>query len=67
MKGTPHADNAGVVSRSQRRLEKMMAVIVTACEAFLLTILESKTEIMRLTTRDGGKLSLNVAAAVEFV
>ena len=37
--GTLYADDAGTVSRSPGELERMMAVIVTACSAFGLTFL----------------------------
>lgn len=41
----------------------MMAVLVTGCEAFGLTISEAKTEIMCQKTTDGGSVSFNVTTA----
>ena len=52
--GMLYADDVGIVSRSPEGLEKMMTVIVTACAAFGLTVLEAKTEIMCLQTKGGG-------------
>ena len=40
-----------------------MTVIVTACSAFGLTVSESKTDIMRLQTKGGGKVSFTIKAA----
>ena len=46
--GMLYADDAGIVPRSPEGLEKMMAVIATACASFELTVSEAKTEIMCL-------------------
>ena len=46
--GILYADDAEIVSRSPEGLEKMMAVIATACASFELTVSEAKTEIMCL-------------------
>ena len=46
-----YADDTAVVSQSPEQLRKMMVVNVTVCEAFGLTVLEAKTEIMCLRTR----------------
>ena len=46
--GMLYADDADIVSRSPEGLEKILTVIVTACAAFGLTVLEAKTEIMCL-------------------
>ena len=53
-----YADGAGIVSRSLVGLERMMAVILTACSASGLTISEAKTKIMCLQTEHGGKVSV---------
>ena len=39
--GLLYADDAGIVSRSSKRLERMMTVIVTACSSVGLTVSES--------------------------
>ena len=72
--GILYADDAEIVSRSPEGLEKMMAVIVTACAAFGLTVSEAKTEIMCLQTKGGARVPFTVTAAgqvykqtVEFV
>ena len=57
------ADDAGIVSRSSERLERMMTVVVTACSAFGLTVSEATTEIMCLQTIGGGKVSSTINAA----
>ena len=69
-----YADDAGIVSRSPEGLEKMLTVIVTACDAFGLSVSEAKTEIMFLQTEGGGHVPFTVSAAgqvyrqtVEFV
>ena len=74
LEGMLYADDAGIVSRSPERLEKMMTVIVTACAAFGLTVSEAKTEIMCLRTKGGGHVPFTVTGAgqvykqtVEFV
>lgn len=41
----------------------MMTVIVTTCACFGLTVLEAKTEIMRLQTKHGEDVPFNVTAA----
>ena len=48
--GMLYADDAGVVSKSQEGLTKMMAVIVTVFEAAGLTVSGKKTEIMLFRT-----------------
>ena len=58
-----YADNAGIVSRSSERLERMMTVIVTACSSFGLTVSEAKTEKMCVETKDGRKVSFTINAA----
>ena len=60
--GELYADDADIVSRSSEGLERMMMVIVTACSAFGLTVLEAKTEIMCLQTKGGGKVSFTMNA-----
>ena len=50
-----YADDAGIVSRSSERLERMMTAIVTACSSFGLTVSVAKTEIMCLETKGGGE------------
>ena len=55
--GMLYADDAGIVPRSPEGLEKMMAVIVTACAAFGLTVSEAKMEIMCL--QDGDHVPAN--------
>ena len=42
--GMIYADDAAVVSQSPEHLTKVMVVIVTVCEAFGLTVSETKTE-----------------------
>ena len=61
--GMLYADDAGIVSRSSERLERMVTVIVTACSSFGLTVSVTKTEIMCLETNGGGKVSFTVNAA----
>ena len=61
--GMLYADNAGIVSRSSEGLERMMAVIVTACSSFRLTVSEAKTVIMCMQTEGGGKVSFTINAA----
>ena len=61
--GMLYADDAGIVSRSSERLEKIMTVIVTACSSFGLTVSEAKTEIMCLQTLGGGEVSFPINAA----
>ena len=40
-----------------------MTVIVTACAAFDLTVLEAQTKIICLQTKDGGNVPSTVTAA----
>ena len=61
--GVLYADDAGIVSRSQKGLESMVTVIVTACSAFELTVFEAETELMLLQTKGGGKVSFAINAA----
>ena len=42
------ADDAGIASRSQASLEKMMTVIVEVCAAFGLIVSEKKTVTMHM-------------------
>ena len=53
--GMLYADDAGIVSRSSERLERMMTVIVTSCSAFGLTASEPKKQIMCLQIKGGGR------------
>ena len=46
------ADDTRVVSQSLEQLRKMMGVIVVVCAAFGLTVLEAKTEITWLRTKE---------------
>ena len=60
-----YADDAGIVSRSSERLERMMTVIVTTCSSFGLAVSEAKTETMCLQTKGGWKVSfINAAGQV---
>ena len=61
--GMLYADDAGIVSQSLEGLERMMAVFVTACSSFGLTVSEAKTGIMCLETKGGGKVSFTINAA----
>ena len=61
--GMLYADDAGIVSRSSERLERMTTVIVTACSSFGLTVSEANTEIVCLQTKGGGKVSFTINAA----
>eukprot|EP00904_Undaria_pinnatifida_P013113 jgi/Undpi1/8932/HiC_scaffold_26.g11393.m1 len=58
-----YADDAGILSRPSKGLERMMTVIVTACSSFGLTVSEAKTEKMCLETKSGGKVSFTINAA----
>ena len=58
-----YADDAEIVSRLPEELDKIMAVIVTACAAFGLTVSEAKTEIMCLQTKGGGHVPFTVTVA----
>ena len=69
-----YADDAGIISRSPKGLEKMITAMVTACAAFGLTVSEAKTEIACLQTKGGEHMPFTVTAAgqvykqtVEFV
>ena len=57
-----YADEAGIVSRSSERLERMMTVIVTSCSAFGTQVSKAKTEIICLQTKGGGKVSSTMNA-----
>ena len=52
--GNLHADDAGIVSPSPGGVERMVAVVVTACSAFGLTVSETNTEITCQQTKVGG-------------
>ena len=43
--------NPAVIAQSPEQLRKMMAIIVTVCALFGITVSETKTEIMCLRTR----------------
>ena len=43
-----YADDAGIASRSQASLEKMMTAIVEVCAAFGLLVSEKKTVTMHM-------------------
>ena len=58
-----YADDAGIISRSPKGLEKMITAMVTACAAFGLTVSEAKTEIMCLQTKGGGHMLFTFTAA----
>ena len=62
--GVLYADDAVIVSRSSRGLEKMMTVIVTACSSFGLTVSEAKPDIMCLETKGVGKVSFTINSQV---
>ena len=51
--GMLYADDAGIVSRSSERLERMMTVIMTGYSVFGLMVSEAKTETMCLQTKYG--------------
>ena len=61
--GMLYADDAGIVSRSSERLERMMTAIMTACSSFGLTVSGAKTEITCLETKSGEKVSFTINAA----
>ena len=61
--GMLYADDAGIVSRSLKGLERMMTVIVIACSSFELTVSEAKTEKMCLQAKGGRKASFTINAA----
>ena len=48
-----YADDAAVVSQSPEQLRMIMVVIVTVCEAFVLTVSEAKTEIDNVFANEG--------------
>ena len=58
-----YADDAGIVSRPLEGLERMMTVIVNACSQIGFTVSQAKTEIMRLQTKSGRKVSFTMDAA----
>ncbi len=61
--GLLYADDAGVVSRTQASLSKMMSAIVCTCREFGLTVSESKTETMHMRVRDGEAVAMRIEAA----
>ena len=61
--GMLYADDAGIVSGYSKRLERIMAVIVTACSSLGYAVSEAETEIMCLQTKGGGKVSFTINAA----
>ena len=61
--GMLYADDAGIVSRLPGRLERMMTVVITASSAFALAVSEAKTDVICQQKKNGGKVSLTVAAA----
>ena len=52
--GMLYADDAGIVSRSPERLEKMMTVIVTVCAAFGLTYRKPRRRSCACNQKVGG-------------
>ena len=58
-------DDAGVVLQSPEQMMKIMGVIAVVCIAFGLTVLEAKTEVMRLRTKEMSEPTVifNVEAA----
>jgi hypothetical protein len=58
-----YADDAGIASRTQESLSKMMEVIVTTCAEFGLTVSEKKTESMYIATRSGETVKMTIKAA----
>ena len=61
--GMLNVDDACIISRSSKGLERMLPVIATACAAFGLTVYEENTEIICLQTKRGGKVSFTMDAA----
>ena len=61
--GMLYADDLGVVARSPGGLERMMAVIVTACSAFGLTVTEANTEVICLQTKHEENESFTINTA----
>ena len=55
-----YADDAGNVSRSSERLERMMTVMMPGYSEFGLMVCEAKTETMCLQTKCGGKVSFTI-------
>ena len=49
-----YADDAGIVLRSSEGLERIVAVIVTACSAFELTVSEAKRRLCACRQGGGG-------------
>ena len=58
-----YADDAGVVSKSAQSLAKMMTAIVRVCQAFGLTVAETKTETMYLRYPGAAEQALVIEAA----
>ena len=48
----PYADDAGISSKSEEGLAKMMAIVVTVFDAAGLSVSEKKADTMLLQTRD---------------
>jgi hypothetical protein len=61
--GMLYADDAGVVSRSQASLAKMMEAIVSTSSEFGLTVSEPKTETMHLRARGEARAEVRIEAA----
>ena len=57
-----YVDDAGIVSRSPERLERMTTVIVNACSAFGLSVSDTRTESMCLQTKGGGEMTFTINA-----
>ena len=58
-----YADDAGIVLRSSEGLERIVAVIVTACSAFELTVSEAKRRLCACRQGGGGEVSFTINAA----
>ena len=59
-----YADDAGATSRTPEGLARMMAVIVTTCQEFGLTVFDSKTETMHLwSVPSSTETTLDIKAA----
>ena len=61
--GMLNVDDACIISRSSKGLERMLPVIATSCAAFGRAIYEAKTEIICLQTEGGGKVYFTMNAA----
>jgi hypothetical protein len=61
--GLLYADDAGIVSKSQASLTKMMECIVSTCAAFGLTVSETKTKTVHMRTRDEVRAAVHIEAA----